>query len=530
MQKQNIITEGLAQIQKSYTVVENGKTFQSEVFYNPVQIFNRDLTILVIKLFTNYLKEQYKEKFIGVNILDALSASGLRAIRYLKELQDVQKVTANDISEASHRLMMDNFLLNNLDLKKIEMTKQDALELMYIKRFTTQNYDDRFHVIDIDPYGTAAPFIDAAIQASLDDTLLCVTSTDSRILCGPDTQKCYYLYGSSRAKVTAYQENAIRILLYTINNVANKYGKSIRPLICYLTEFYVRVFLLVKTSKQECGKSLLKHGYAYYCELCSNYSYQTFGKQQTKNENKCVPAKVQIEQNVCDQCGEQFIINGPIWLDQLNDYDFVKKASSFLEQDEEGLNLATKKKIQGMLYGIEQEFEKQVHKIPLGFHMEHISKLMKCPVPNKKAIFSALQSLGYQIEQSYINHQIFKTNATSQVFFDIIRSWVIHNYNFLVLFLKKEINLNQKKKKKSKQTNEEEYFRHFEKEQPNYKLIIKTTNCNPNFNINIQFNNKFTKWPQNPKNWGPGKKAVVKKALDQNDQNIQEENIHLMNK
>lgn len=51
--------------------------------------------------------------------MDALSASGLRTIRFLKELKDVKKVYANDLSEASHKLMMDNFKLNELDLDKI---------------------------------------------------------------------------------------------------------------------------------------------------------------------------------------------------------------------------------------------------------------------------------------------------------------------------------------------------------------------------------------------------------------------------
>lgn len=63
----------------------------------------------------------------------------------------------------------------------------------------------RFDVIDLDPYGSVMPFLDAAIQACSSETLLCITCTDSRVLCGPDTQKCFYLYGSSRAQVEAFQ-------------------------------------------------------------------------------------------------------------------------------------------------------------------------------------------------------------------------------------------------------------------------------------------------------------------------------------
>lgn len=43
---------------------------------------------------------------------------------------------------------------------------------------------DRVDVIDLDPYGTAAPFIDSAIQAVQDAGLLCVTCTDLAVLAG----------------------------------------------------------------------------------------------------------------------------------------------------------------------------------------------------------------------------------------------------------------------------------------------------------------------------------------------------------
>ena len=35
----------------------------------------------------------------------------------------------------------------------------------------------RFDVIDLDPYGTACPFLDSAVQAVADGGLLCVTCT-----------------------------------------------------------------------------------------------------------------------------------------------------------------------------------------------------------------------------------------------------------------------------------------------------------------------------------------------------------------
>lgn len=44
-----------------------------------------------------------------MTIVDALSASGLRTIRYIKELEGIKTVVANDILPAAQKLMKDNF-------------------------------------------------------------------------------------------------------------------------------------------------------------------------------------------------------------------------------------------------------------------------------------------------------------------------------------------------------------------------------------------------------------------------------------
>lgn len=98
------------------------------------------------------------DKFEGVNIIDALSASGLRTIRFLKQLEGVNIVYANDISPASHKLMRDNFDLNNLQQDKLKMTMEDANLLLI-----NQKKNILFDLIDLDPYGSVVPFLDASV-------------------------------------------------------------------------------------------------------------------------------------------------------------------------------------------------------------------------------------------------------------------------------------------------------------------------------------------------------------------------------
>ena len=51
----------------------------------------------------------------------------------------------------------------------------------------TSAHRSQFDVVDLDPYGTAAIFLDSAMQAVAEGGLLCVTCTDMAVLCGSGT-------------------------------------------------------------------------------------------------------------------------------------------------------------------------------------------------------------------------------------------------------------------------------------------------------------------------------------------------------
>lgn len=53
-----------------------------------------------------------KKKF---TILEALSATGLRSIRYAKEIPNVTQIIANDISEFATKSIKENVMYNNVE-------------------------------------------------------------------------------------------------------------------------------------------------------------------------------------------------------------------------------------------------------------------------------------------------------------------------------------------------------------------------------------------------------------------------------
>jgi len=105
-------------------------------------------------------------EFTGLKILEALAATGLRSVRYCKEIGTqaghpdikVEKILANDWDPEAAKIIKKNFDFNGIDCEQ-EITSLDATDLMYSKKAKKDWYD----VVDLDPYGTAVPFLDSAL-------------------------------------------------------------------------------------------------------------------------------------------------------------------------------------------------------------------------------------------------------------------------------------------------------------------------------------------------------------------------------
>jgi tRNA (guanine26-N2/guanine27-N2)-dimethyltransferase len=99
-----------------------------------------------------------KEGKGGISILEALSATGLRSVRYMKEIEALTTMVANDIDPTATELMKKNFEFNSCPEEKYKIYTEDAIDLMNMMRKEKKHFD----VVDLDPYGTAVPFLESA--------------------------------------------------------------------------------------------------------------------------------------------------------------------------------------------------------------------------------------------------------------------------------------------------------------------------------------------------------------------------------
>ncbi|KAF0886686.1 TRM1 dimethyltransferase, partial [Crocuta crocuta] len=446
--QETTVTEGAAKI-----------AFPSanQVFYNPVQEFNRDLTCAVITEFARIqlgakgiqikvpgekdvqkvvvdLSEQEEEKAElkegaplapgdqprtagvgeiceeGLRVLEGLAASGLRSIRFAREVPGLQSVVANDASARAVDLMCRNVQLNGV-AHLVHPRQADARTLMY----QHQKASERFDVIDLDPYGSPAPFLDAAVQAVSEGGLLCVTCTDMAVLAGNSGETCYSKYGAMALKSRACHEMALRIVLHSLDLRANCYQRFVVPLLSVSADFYVRVFVRVFTGQAKVKASASKQALVFQCVGCGTFHLQRLGKAagasggRVKFSAACGPP-VSPE---CEHCGQRHQLGGPLWAEPIHDLDFVGRVLEAVSTNPSRFH--TSPRIQGVLSVITEVAHTGADQRWLWGPARHPWPPL---VPR-----SALLHAGFRVSLSHACKNAVKTDAPSSALWDIMRCW-----------------------------------------------------------------------------------------------------------
>lgn len=165
----------------------------------------------------------------GISILEALSATGLRSIRYAKEVSGVKEIIANDFSRKAVEDIKQNIIDNEVQ-HIVKENFEDAvyvilwciffieIKVFYFSMLMYQHRkENRFDAIDLDPYGCPGAFLDSAVQSVKDGGLLLVTATDMAVLAGNAPETCYYKYGAISLRIKCCHEMVIRLMKKKMN-------------------------------------------------------------------------------------------------------------------------------------------------------------------------------------------------------------------------------------------------------------------------------------------------------------------------
>ena len=413
---------------------------------------------------------------IGFTILDALSATGLRALRYAKEIPFATNVIANDLSPDAVKSINLNIKHNDLsDL--VHSHVGDARAFMYSKvgnehQPAAGKYVHRFDVIDLDPYGTAAPFLDSAIQALQDGGLLCVTCTDAGVFASNGyPEKTYALYGGLPVKGAFSHEGGLRLILHAVATSAAKYGIAIEPLLSLSIDFYARLFIRVHKQQKEvkllAGTSMI----VYNCDQgCGAWSTQLLAKNQAKEDKKGDLffkhgfAQGPSVSPCCEHCGFKTHLGGPMWAGPLHNPYFVQRildrlpsldSSTYQTLDrlegmltlalEEDLTLSSSNQANDAQLSSQGQTTQPadapkdvapdprliprlppdvIDQSPFFFIPNYAAKVIHCQTPSEDELRGAIRHLGYRVTRSHCKPGSFRTTAPWSVIWEIMREWV----------------------------------------------------------------------------------------------------------
>lgn len=411
-----------------------------------------------------------KKKQAPFAILDALSATGLRALRYAKEIPFATKIVANDLSAASVQNIELNIQHNEVK-DKVHANLDDARAFMYSKvgneRYRQgDGYVHRFDVIDLDPYGTAAPFLDASLQAIQDGGMLCVTCTDAGVFASTGyAEKTYALYGGMPLKGPHSHEGGLRLIINAVAISAARYGLAIEPLLSLYIDYYARVFIRVHRKPHEvkllAGTTMIVYSCGHGCGAWTTQPLLRNQPQMSKKGEafyKFSFAQAPTTGPNCEHCGMRMHLGGPMWAGPLHNPYFVqrmldrvpsldKQVYGTTERLEGMLTLALEEDLTLVQTGLnpqEQQAEKDatetspaadprtiprlppnlIDVAPFFVMPTQIAKAIHCTTPSEDMMRGAILGLGYRVSRSHCKPGSIKTTAPWSVLWEVIREFM----------------------------------------------------------------------------------------------------------
>ena len=332
----------------------------SGVFYNPVQELNRDVTVGVLRAVADDCD----------SYLDAMTASGVRAVRAADAGYDV---TACDVDPDAVDLARENLAANDLDGDVVH------------RNVNAHMHEHRHDVVDLDPFGTPVPFVDAAFRSA--DGYVCVTATDTAPLCGAHFESGVRSYGTVPRNTEFHAEMGLRVLLSAMVRTAARYDVAARPVLSHVSSHYVRTYLEVESGAQAADALVEQLGHVDHCQQCL--------------WREAEPGLIADPTRECPNCGQSTWTAGPIWLGPNHDADFVERVADAIPPA-----FGTAEEAVDLLSTVAGELHEPTH-----YDQHKLYKRWTEPAIAMDDFLAELREAGFETSRAHYGGTTFKTDA-----------------------------------------------------------------------------------------------------------------------
>jgi tRNA (guanine26-N2/guanine27-N2)-dimethyltransferase len=388
-----IIKEGKVQVLvpklEAYGVVPSDYApSKAPVFYNPVMEFNRDLTVLAFQAYQRIVNRE-------ISVCDPLTSQGIRGVRFAAEIHGVKKVLISDINERAYKLAKHNVQINGLE-KLVSVKHKDANCVLSCHASPKK----RFDIVDVDPFGTPAPYLGSAIRAIRNNGLLASTATDLAPLCGVHVKACVRKYGGRTLRTEYCHELAVRLLAGLTASLAAKHDIGIRVVFSHSSEHYIRVYAQIAYGAKKADESIKNLGYILHCFNCYHRetAHQPFSNIQ------------------CPECGSKMDYAGPLWIGKIFDENFCE----LMIQENKTVAFKNSAKIAKLLTLTRDEASAPI----TYFVLDKLSGKLGLPAPSVQAFLTALRNNGFQAVPTHFNTRGIRTDAPALAMHKLLKEAV----------------------------------------------------------------------------------------------------------
>jgi tRNA (guanine26-N2/guanine27-N2)-dimethyltransferase len=340
-----------------------GTRAKGQPFFNPGMALNRDLSVLLVEAFA-------RAKGREIDVADALAGTGARSLRLAREVDAPLVVHANDGDANAVKAIRKGAAANGLAPARLQASEGDAHVFLAARRFD---------VVDLDPCGSPAPFLDAAMRSLRHGGLLCATATDTGALAGKFPRVCRRRYDAHHGlhKAPWRAEVGLRILAGALVRSAARFERTAVPVLSVASGHWMRVVVEVTDGPQ--GDAALKRlGGATLQPDTGNGRFLAQGEAAAE-------------------------WSGPLWTGPLHDAALLDGMAAAAAAK----MLARPKETLALVALLRQEVEAPAFWVV----PDRLQKEFRPPAPRRDAFMAALRAAGFRAARSHVEPQGIRTDA-----------------------------------------------------------------------------------------------------------------------
>lgn len=396
------------------------------LFYKPASRLIRDLGVLALAVMHNGRQGGASAPSQPLRVLDAMSGTGVRSLRYAMECNGTTHVTTNEKQFGEHPL--DGNVESLVAQGRCVVRSEGALDLYMRARLD----GERFDLVDCDGFGTGMPHTAEAWWAVATGGLLYLCATDSCTTDGHHPHKATTGYAAVAAKhLPSTNEQGLRLLVGAAWREAAARNLHVAPVFSYFhrpsSSFRVMMRLIKPKRPPAAAYQSLAH--VARCTRCGqtrSVPSDQLGEYVGAWDGACCgggggaagkATEATDAAGATDAAAPRWQLFGPLWIGPMHDGAFVSSMAA--EATARGWDDAA-----SLLHTMVGEAEAEAGGALLYYHLGDVQRHLaaeQLAQPPLADLITLLRAAGYTASHSHIERKAIKTSASLRELTDLVR-------------------------------------------------------------------------------------------------------------